>query len=271
MLGARNETIKLFLGISLGIFLFILFFEPFSLNRFDFNNRLLFVAGIGGIIFIILMLVHVITLLINKQKTPEETDTVSYLSDFIFLILGTAALSFYLRYVGSVKVSFYLVFKLSVICLAAPVIIRMFDNRQRMKRELDTLIADKKNLQKQVVQCKEDGLKKDIEFVSENKTENLILLLEEVILIKSADNYIEIVYHEGEAIRKKLLRNTLRNIEIQLRPYTFFVRCHRTCIVNTRHVEKLNRSYGNHSLSLKGYAEKIPVSRQYLLKLREVL
>jgi DNA-binding LytR/AlgR family response regulator len=93
--------------------------------------------------------------------------------------------------------------------------------------------------------------------------------LGEIALIKSADNYVEIVFLETNNFKKKLLRNTLKHIEQQLKPHSNFIRCHRICIVNTKYIEKLTKNYNNHWIIIKGYDEQIPVSRQYLLKLKE--
>ncbi len=57
------------LGISFGIFLFIIFFQPFPLERFDFNNRILFIAGLTGIVFIFLFLLRIIFPLIMPSIT----------------------------------------------------------------------------------------------------------------------------------------------------------------------------------------------------------
>jgi DNA-binding LytR/AlgR family response regulator len=94
-------------------------------------------------------------------------------------------------------------------------------------------------------------------------------LIADVAFIKSADNYVEIVYVEGDTYKKKLIRNTLKNIELQIKQYSNFIRCHRISIVNFHFIEKLNSNYGNHWITIKGYEEHIPVSRQYLLKLKE--
>jgi DNA-binding LytR/AlgR family response regulator len=82
---------------------------------------------------------------------------------------------------------------------------------------------------------------------------------------------VEIAYSEDANIRKKLIRNTLKNIEIQLKQYSNFIRCHRTYIVNVHYIEKLHHDFSSHWITIKGYPEKIPVSRQYLQKLREIL
>ncbi|MBE9484643.1 MAG: hypothetical protein IMY74_07345, partial [Bacteroidetes bacterium] len=54
-----KAALGLFLSISFAVFLFVLFFEPFPLDRFEFNNRILFVAGMAAIAFIIMSLVRI--------------------------------------------------------------------------------------------------------------------------------------------------------------------------------------------------------------------
>jgi DNA-binding LytR/AlgR family response regulator len=92
-----------------------------------------------------------------------------------------------------------------------------------------------------------------------------------VAFIRSADNYVEIVYRESEVSKKKLIRNTLKNIEQQIKIYSNFTRCHRICIINTHFIDRLEKSADNHWIIIKGYDEKIPVSRPYLLKIKELM
>jgi DNA-binding LytR/AlgR family response regulator len=181
------------------------------------------------------------------------------------------AFVFYLRYVGSVKISFYIVFKVVLVCFAPPVALKIFDEYKGLYQQNESLVSERKAIQKQIEKYEEDNLNKSIEFISETSIENLTLLIAEVIFIQSADNYVEIVYMDGYNIKKKLIRNTLKNIELQIKQYSNFIRCHRTCIVNMHYIEKLNQDYSSHWITLKGYHEKIPVSRQYLLKLKEAL
>ena len=113
------------------------------------------------------------------------------------------------------------------------------------------------------------GISESVLFTSDNSTENLSLPTSEIVFIKSADNYVEVAYTEGDALKKQLLRNTLKRIEEQLKPYPDFIRCHRICIVNALYIEKLENENQNYWIKLKGYPEKLPVSRQYLIKVKE--
>jgi DNA-binding LytR/AlgR family response regulator len=268
-----KEELGLLLSISFGVFLFVLFFQPFPFVGFDFNNSLLFVGGLGTIVFLIMVLIRkTIPRLLRRNNQESHVLLLPvYLNGFVILVLSAVAFVFYLRYVGLVNITFFIVFKVVLICLAPPVILNVSDLINELKQQNDILVVEKKIMQKQVEKYEEDILNKTIEFVSDNNSENLTLLIAEVAYIKSADNYVEIAFKEGDSFRKKLIRNTLKNIELQIKQYSNFIRCHRICIVNLHYIEKLTRSDNNHWLTIKGFEEQVPVSRQYLLKLKEAL
>ena len=268
-----KEDLRLFLSISFGVFLFVLFFQPFPLDQFDFNNRLLIVAGLAGIVFLFMLLVRAAILWILQyyDQSAHETDFRNYLGGFIILTLSSVAFAFYLRYVGSVHISFFIMAKVISICLFPPVALGLYDEIKELRQQNELLTIEKEITQKQVAKYEEDYLSKSIQFISENGTENLTLHIADIALIKSADNYVEIVFKEGEHLKKKLLRNTMKNIEHQIQSYSNFMRCHRICIVNTYYIEKLNRKFNNHWLTIKGLNDQIPVSRQYLLKMKEAI
>lgn len=267
-----KDELGLFLSIGFSVFLFVLFFQPFPFAGQDFNNRLLIVAGLGGIIFFFIVIVRTLMpWLTNRDPEKKEPLFPAFFNGFLLLVLSSVAFVFYIRFVGSVNITFHITFKAIIICLTPPVILSLYDTFSELKIYNDLLITEKKIIQKKIEKYEEDLLNKSIEFVSENVSENLTLLVGEVAYIKSADNYVEIVYNEVDIFKKKLLRNTLRNIEIQLKPYTNFVRCHRTSIVNVHFIDKLNKNTNNHWLTIKSYDEELPVSRQYLLKVKESL
>ena len=266
-----NEKLKLFFSISFGIFLFVLFFEPFPLEHFDFNNRLLFIAGMAVIVFLFVFLVRAeYPWLVQKNLENENNPVIaSYLSGAMILICSSVAFIFYLRFVGLVPITFFIAIKVILICAFPPVALRLYDTNQELRQQNELLVIEKKIIQKQVKKYEDDLQNKSIEFISETRSENLTLPIHEIALVKSADNYVEIVYLEGDHYKKRLLRNTMKNIESLLKPYPNLIRCHRTSIINVQHIEKLHTNYNNHWLTIMGYPEQIPVSRQYLLKLKE--
>lgn len=263
----------LLLSISFGIFLFILFFQPFSFSKLDSNNSLLLNTGLGVIVFMIMVIVRIIIPWSFGTDDEETGESVfpSYFISFIIVILNSVSFAFFINFVGYVEITFYIMFKIVVICIIPPVVIELYDSFHKLKLQNESLIAEKKIIQKKVEQFESDILDKTIEFVSENATENFSLAIAEIVFIKSADNYVEIVYKIEDNFRKKLIRNTLRNIELQIKPYSIFLRCHRVCIVNVNFIEKLHREAGSNWLTIKGSDVQLPVSRQYLLKIQEIL
>lgn len=273
LINLLGTKFQLILSISLGVFLFVIFFQPFPAEKFDFSNQLIFDAGIGAIIFLLMFLLRIIFsfALSENDQNVEKNILSSYMESPLIVALCSVAIAFYLRYVGSVSISFHIVIKIILICLAASVIMIINDRYKELTRQNASLINERKLIQNQIEKYEEENLNKSIEFISESGTENLVLPVAEVVFIQSADNYVEIAYREDNRVRKKLIRNTLKNAELQIKKYSNFIRCHRTCIVNRHYIEKLNRDYSSHWLTIKGYEEKIPVSRQYLLKLKEAL
>lgn len=269
-----KAELGLLLSISFGVFLFVLFFQPFPAINSGFDNDLVFVAGLSGIVLVSMIVVRtIIPWLIRENGDSDNNSKIypRYLKGFIIFLISAVAFEFYLRYVGSVSIDFFITFKVVFICLAPPVILNLYDTLTGLRHQNELHLAEKKTMQKQVEKYEEDYLNKYVEFVSENVSENFSLLIAEVVFIRSADNYVEIVFKEGETFKKKLIRNTLKNIELQIRQYSNFLRCHRICIVNIHFVERVIRDNQNHLLVIRGSDEQIPLSRQYLLKLKEAL
>ncbi len=270
IIGNLKVDMGLYFGSGLGVFLFVLFFQPFHFQQFDFNNRLLFTAGIGTICFLVMMLVCKLFPRFNRQGEGDHQSQ-SYLQAIVILLLSSVAIAFYLRYVGNIQLTFYIMLKVVLISFAPPLILRITRNTKILKLHNQALLSEKQELVKKLDQYRKDKLNVEINFMSESGTENLKLEQSDIVFINSADNYVAIQYWEGDRLKSKLLRNTLTNLEVQLKAYPNFIRCHRSYIVNRQHIEKLNKSPQKYSLSLLGYEEEIPVSRQYLLGIKEAL
>ncbi len=253
--------------------MFILFFEPFSIFLSDLNSRLVFLVGLTGIFFIFMMLVYVVITHFFAQSSSSIKESIlsSYVRGFILMVLSSIALTFYLRYVGMVNMSFFTFFKILAISLVPPVAISLHDTIQKLKKHNAALIIAGEKERKQVERNEEDLLSRTIELKSEGGRDIFKLIVSDIIYVVSADNYVEIVFKENEHFEKKLLRNTLKNLQQLLTPYSNFIRCHRTCLVNIHYIDQLRRSYNNYWITLKGADQKLPVSRQYLLNVREVV
>lgn len=268
----KDELSRLFL-ISFGVFLFILFFQPFPLQMLDYNNRLLFVTGIGVIVFFIEFVTFIlIPYLIPKwfKMSEWESGPPLFLSS-VFLVLTSTALVFYIRYVGMVQLSLYIMFKVILVCLFPLIVLVILYKNKSLERIIIILKEQNKFYFSKIKEFEKLGIEEEIDFISDNKSDKLTLKFKNVISIKSADNYIEINYLEKGMVEKKLLRSTLKNIESQLVGQKNFIRCHRTTIVNSLFIEKMTTNYNGSFLKMSYLEEKLPISRQYVVMVKDVV
>jgi len=268
----KEEFTRLFF-IGFGVFLFILFFQPFPLNMLDSNNRLLFVTGLGAITFIsecIVLVLIPFLLTPRARSTMWEYGPPLYLH-LVLLLVNSTAFTFYIRYVGMVNLTLYIIFKILLVCLIPLIILVILYKNRSLERQISLMkdMLSKLNFKDAgMEQKKAEGR---ISLSAENSADKISLTVSSIIMITSADNYIEVHYLAKDTVEKKLLRNTLKNIEIQLNQLPMLLRCHRTCIVNMDMAEKLIRNYNGYTLKMKDLQLSIPVARQYVNEIREAL
>lgn len=79
----------------------------------------------------------------------------------------------------------------------------------------------------------QSNLKTDkmIQFLSDSPSEKLTIRLEDLLYLKSEDNYVSVVFRENERTREKLIRASLKQLETSITE-PLVLRCHRSCIVN---------------------------------------
>lgn len=265
-------SLKFGFGMMIGVFLFILFFKPLELTNDNIDSYLLTVAGFAGISLLLFSLLKILMPMIFRGLFRVESWDLKreLLIQFLFWVLNSVAFSFYLAYVGNVPLTMFLAFKLVLISLAIPVIMMLVNEIKILRVHLAEQQLLTRNLSAEVDEVKNQD-SGPLELFSENRGEKLLIEPEDLILVRSAENYVEVVYHDDASVQKRLLRTTLKSIEDQLRLYPEMIRCHRTCIVNTETVEKLHRSAQGIKLIISGCDEDVPVSRQYLMGVKAAL
>jgi DNA-binding LytR/AlgR family response regulator len=128
--------------------------------------------------------------------------------------------------------------------------------------------ADSRDVPKEAVA--EPAHKQKFVLKSDNLRETLEVDPDDLLLIESVGNYVEVTYlKEKEKVETTLLRSTLRRIERQLKEYPFLFKCHRGFIVNINRIKRANGNAQGYELHLEGVDKEIPVSRSYLKKFRE--
>ena len=171
-----SYILKLSSGIAIGVFLFILFFQPLSLDITNFDSYILTVAGFAGIAFLLINLVKIIlplafrgSIILGHWDLKREVFLM-----FLVWVLNSVAFSFYLSYVGKVQMSMYLAFRIVLICLALPVLIMLINEIYNLNNQVHLLLQKNRELEDQTLNySNENG--PPLELHSENRAEKLRL------------------------------------------------------------------------------------------------
>jgi len=116
-----------------------------------------------------------------------------------------------------------------------PVAVLIVINQQRLLR---LNLKSAQQLNKKLIENKQHK-EKLIHFESEYKKDGLILAANSLVLIKAADNYIEVFYESDNQIHKQLIRSSLNKAEEKIAEFDFIIKCHRSFIVNTNHIKEI--------------------------------
>ncbi len=110
-----------------------------------------------------------------------------------------------------------------------------------------------------------------IAFKDTSGKEKISISLKDLLAIESNDNYVTIYYRFDNSIEKYLLRNTIKNLEEELKQLKV-IRCHRSYMVNPSNIIKKEKNQKGLSLFLKDLEGKtIPVSKTYFSEVEKIV
>ncbi|MEX2380039.1 MAG: LytTR family DNA-binding domain-containing protein [Vicingaceae bacterium] len=268
----RKEVIGALL-FGLFIFLFLIVFQPFGLQYYESEHKTWQLLTYGLITTSALLVSNSLFKWLLPKWYSKKTWTVgkNMLYTFcMFFLIGSANLlySVYLGFLPLTLKGFLHYQGLTLLIGSFPVIIStLIVHQNRLKNALKEA-----NTLNQTI-SKENTLNNElITIPSKNKSEELKLKLNQLLFIKSVENYIE-VYCEGEkGLEKHILRNTLKEIETALSPYPKIKRCHRSYLINLKKVASFSGNAQGLSIQLNSTSkEDIPVSRSYVAEIKKVL
>ncbi|KJF41968.1 hypothetical protein LH29_22025 [Draconibacterium sediminis] len=135
------------------------------------------------------------------------------------------------------------------------------------------LIYYKKHIEEiEQLQNKLSGTDKNqlLTFTDEKGKPRFSIRSKDFLYIESTDNYVTVNFILEGKLQRKLLRNTMKNIESQLGSESI-LRCHRSFMVNTQNVDFVQKENKKLSLHLNSSEVIIPVSEKYSPLLLTVL
>lgn len=238
-------------GLAIWIFMFLALTEPLDTSEFKGVEKLLYlpVYGIAG------ALAYLLILPLQRLIYKKSNKTWTLLSElafgaciFIIGLLLSRAVYLYIIVPGE-KNPYTLSYFLSAIYI--PAILTIYPiiaiGRWSFGRYYEKKLEDQK-----------------IEIAGEGTYEGLRLALNDLIVIKSDDNYIEVSYLNSGSIKKHLIRNKLSKIEQDIPE---LLRTHRSYLINPNHFQRFNMESGKLSLLLSSEI-LIPVSKTYAEKVK---
>jgi hypothetical protein len=265
--------------ISVFVSLFMVIFQPFGLQQLETAHKILLLAGYGLVTFLVLLLDLILLPLIFPGIFNEDRWTVLDEALFLTWIVLTIAAGNYLysvlvsigAWVGVQGFFIFTGFTLAIAILPIIGIIVISHNRllkqnlaaaQEINRMIEGKIADRKS------STTPDDI---LVITSENRNQKIETAASSLICLESVGNYINAFYLEEGKIVRSMLRNTMKEIELQVQKAGDLFKCHRAFIINLRYVEKVKGNSQGYRLDMKYLDREIPVARNYSKSFREAI
>ena len=262
----RNSKVTLF--ISLGILIFLLIFQPIDITELSSKQILFLVTGLAISTFLVLS----INLMILPSLFPKAFYNGRWnikkeilWNWWIMLSLSGSHLLFYAKIFGVLNIGFADVGRILLIGFL-PVAVLIVINQDRLFR---SHLRSALELNKKLLENKQEG-ERLIHFVSDYKKDSISILPEALVLIKSADNYIEIYYKSEGIIKNQMIRSSLKKAGELTREFDFIIRCHRTFIVNINYINEIEGNSQGYKLYFKELDFPGLVSQKYLQSFKEI-
>jgi hypothetical protein len=259
---------KIIFFISVGVPLFLILLQPFDIGLLAKRDKYYLIIGFGVITFLSLSLYLLyIPSLFPKKFTSSKWNVkkeILWNTWILFTIL--TGYFFYCKTLAVLKFDFNLVIKLiltAIIPISALIIInqnRMFRSRYKLSDEINKKLKDHKEI-----------LDKIIYFNSDYQKDSLAIKVNLLLFIRSANNYIEVFWKEGDSVKNQMVRCSMAYAEELLKEHKFIVKCHRSFIVNINHIDRFEGNLQGYKLYFEKIDFPIPVSKNFASKLQELI
>lgn len=261
----QDKKVKLIMILGYG-FSFIVFvlFIPFEMNVWS-DFRLFLIVFFTILINATICAIHLYVLqdLLFKKFTILTTIFwwiwIDIVNGFINFIIGSI---FRYNKVFMWKYVYQDTLAIMILDISPTIIILLIYHNYLLKKKIKTVNEINSNL---VLYKNKLPTDTSLALTSKNLTEVLTIDSNSLLYITTADNYIELFWKEDSQIKKTLLRNTLTNIEREIkRQCEFITRCHHSYVVNLKQIYSFSGNAAGYKIILDGISISIPVSRKYI-------
>lgn len=260
-----KHNAKVIFFMSVGVLAFILVFQPIDIYSHS-KKLVILIAGFFLSTFVTLAInLLVLPSLFPRLFCSEKWNVGKEILWNVWLLLNVSFADF-LIYTRNYEFHFSDVGKILLIaCL--PVAILIVINQERLLRtHLRTALQRNERL------MKSRNLKEAlIHLESEYKTDSITIKADALVLVKSADNYIEVYYRSNGNVKKQMVRSSLKKAEETLRDFDFLFKCHRSYVVNINHIKEVRGDSQGYTLSFDQIDFPVPVSQNYIEEFKKLI
>lgn len=263
-----KHNTKIIFFISIGIFLILLLFQPLNINTLGNSEKISLIVGLGIITFLSLSL--------NLLFIPSFFPKIFLHKEWMvwkeilwnLWILFTVGIGYLFMYkiLHLLEFDGYMVIKLLLIAVV-PITLLIVINQQRLLK-LHLRVAKTMNQKLKESKEVEDKL---VHFDSEYQKDKLSIKVKMLLLIRSADNYIEVFWKDESGLRSQLIRSSLLKAESMLRDYSFIFKCHRSYLVNISFIDRVEGNSQGYKLYFELLDFSVPVSKNSVTHLKELV
>ena len=262
----HNSKIVFF--ISIGVPLFLILLQPFDISLLPKEDKYYLIIAFGVITFLALSLylLFIPSLFPKKFNSSKWNVKKEIFWNLWILFTILTGYFFYCKTLEVLKFDFNLVIKLiltATIPITALILInqnRMFRSRAKFADDINKKLQEHKLIQDKI-----------IFFNSDYQKDSLAIKVNLLLFIRSANNYIEVFWKDGELIKNQMIRCSMAYAEDLLKEDKFIVKCHRSYIVNINYIDRFEGNVQGYKLYFDKIDFPIPVSKSFASKLQELI
>lgn len=266
-----KHNTKIIFFISLGVFLFLIIFQPLDMNKLSFEDKVISLAGIVIVTFVslsinLLFVPSVFSKFLNSERWVIWKEVLWNIW-ILFTISGGYVLYYTILGLALFDVGVGTVIKIPLLG-TLPITFLISTNQDRLRK------LYRKNAQQlnHRIEIKHALPNLEVVFESEYQKDTLTVKVSHIINVSSAGNYVEVFwFDDAQIVKKQMVRTSLQKVELLLAPYTFIYKCHRSHLININFVEKVEGNYQGYRVYLDNGNLPIPISRNYISKFQNLI
>lgn len=268
-----SKRVAVAAGIGLYVFVFLFYFQPLGLRSIREEYKVWIMAGFALVSVVVSLGSWSLWSGIFPGYFCEEKWTVGLeiaFNAWVFFGIGLAnfGLAVGLNLIAGSWRHYFEIQMVTVLVGITPVfgyvLISMLHLLRRHRRDIE-------RLNQLARQSEPVEPMNSVTLVSETGKERLTLNPADLLCVGSVENYVTITHRAGGRIEKTLLRNTLKNLADQLASDPNMFRCHRTFLLNLRHVASVSGNAQGYRVQLTDVVSFIPVARSRVAAFKTAL